>query len=387
MSDPIELTSIELVEVPATARTTWVMAQLGDAGGDATTVEIAGSSSATTTSVCEEVADGALALAGRAINDEAAVPSMLGLTDADLGRDFVRATAVSTLRSAVSQLQAARTGQSLTEALGGVHQESVQLYGNINRSLLDDRSPAAHATEASAAVERWGFEIIKCAPFDEVRTVSGDNRQNTDDILDAAKAGIERVAAVREAVGKQVRVLVDCHSRFDEASALSICEKLADLGVGWFEEPVDPATDAESLSRISSSVRLPVAGGEGLYGQEHFERLVTSGAAETVMPDIKHCGGVAEAVRIGRGVSEAGCTISLHSPSGPASLLASAHATAAIEGALALEHAVDEVDWRAEILTPTEQVRQGRLRIPEGSGLGATLDEDVIRRRGRRWKP
>ena len=233
-------------------------------------------------------------------------------------------------------------------------------------------------------MQRWGFEIIKCAPFDEVRAKPGDR---TSDILKSAAPGIARIRSVINSVGDDVRVLVDCHSRFDEASALVIGEKLAELGVSWFEEPVDPGTQVDTLARITTAARLSMAGGEHLYGEESFEHLLTTGAVETIMPDVKHCGGVAEAVRAGRAATAAGGTISLHSPSGPVSLLASAHATAAVDGALALEHAVDEVDWRAELLAPDEQIRQGRLWIPAGPGLGATLNEEAIKCRGRRWRP
>ena len=384
MSDPIELTSIEFVEIPATARTTWVMARLHEAGGEHTWIELVCDVKQAAAGTCAELAAATAALGGRPIDDEAAVPSMLGFTGAELEGDFVCATAVSGLRSAVSQLQATRSDQSLTEALGGVRRDSVQLYGNINRSLLDDRSPAAHATAASATVERWGFEIIKCTPFDEVRAAPGDR---TSDIVESAAPGLARITAVRDAVGDGVRVLVDCHSRFDEDSALVIGDELAELDIGWFEEPVDPASGKEALARSAAAARLPLAGGEHLYGHQRFAELLAGSAVETIMPDVKHCGGVAEAVRCGRAASEAGGSVSLHSPSGPVSLLASAHATAAVDGAMPLEHAVDEVDWRAEVLAPVEQIRQGQLWIPAGPGLGAALDEETIRRRGRRWTP
>ena len=105
------------------------------------------------------------------------------------------------------------------------------------------------------------------------------------------------------------------------------------------------------------------------------------------MPDIKHCGGVGEAVRVGRSALRRGGAFSLHSPSGPISLLASAHVTAAVSGALPLEHAVDEVDWRADLVTPAERIEDGRLLVPTAAGLGATLDWRAIRRRGHVWTP
>ena len=75
--------------------------------------------------------------------------------------------------------------------------------------------------------------MFKCAPFDEVRPPSSPDR-----ILDQAATGLARVGAVREAVGAEATVLVDCHSRFERDTAPLIVEELAQLNVGWFEEPV-----------------------------------------------------------------------------------------------------------------------------------------------------
>ena len=132
---------------------------------------------------------------------------------------------------------------------------------------------------------------------------------------------------------------------------------------------------------------MPVAGGESGYGAAFFDRLLETGAVSVIMPDIKHCGGASEAVRAGRSALRRGGGFSLHSPAGPISLLASAHVTAAVPGALPLEHAVDEADWRATLLIPTERIDSGCLLLPPESGLGATLDWHAIRRHGDVWTP
>ena len=67
------------------------------------------------------------------------------------------------------------------------------------------------------------------------------------------------------------------------------------------------------------------------------------------------------------------------------SLLSSAHVTASMPGAMPLEHAVYEADWRADLLSPPERVENGRLHLPTGAGLGAELDWREILRRGRAW--
>jgi galactonate dehydratase len=264
--------------------------------------------------------------------------------------------------------------------------DSVELYANINRSMLPDdngpvdRSPEAFADMAGRAVED-GFRTIKCAPFDECRAPF-DSRGLPPETAD----GLARIAAVRDAIGPDATLLVDCHSRFDLESALALEPKLAELGVGWFEEPVDYRDNPRDLARITAAASMPVAGAETGYGFALFESLIGDRVLDVVMPDAKYCGGAGEAVRIGRSLeaSHPG-SISMHSPSGPISLLASAHATAAFAGSRPLEHAVSEVDWRATTVEPAEHVHDGRLYLPPGPGLGAGLNQSLVSRNGRRW--
>jgi L-alanine-DL-glutamate epimerase-like enolase superfamily enzyme len=104
------------------------------------------------------------------------------------------------------------------------------------------------------------------------------------------------------------------------------------------------------------------------------------------MPDVKFCGGPVEAYLIGRELEARWeRSVSMHCPSGPLSLLASAHATAAFGNKIPLEHAVYEVEWRHEVMEPFEQVENGYLLIPEGYGLGGRVDPVAIAMRGRTW--
>ena len=269
---------------------------------------------------------------------------------------------------------------SLTEALGGEPRDSIPLYANINRGLFaTQRTPADFAAAAERAV-REGFRAVKCAPFDEVSPRSG-----TDEAVRLARPGMRRAAAVRGAIGPDVRLLIDCHSRFDIESAVIVADELAALGIDWFEEPVQPTEDPEGMAEIAARVPMPVAGGEDGYGEDMFADLIEREAARVIMPDVKHCGGAAVAARSGIAAIEAGGGVSLHSPSGPVSLLASGHVTAAMPGAMPLEHAVYEADCRADLLSPRERVEGGRLWLPGGPGLGAGLSWQMAQKSGRVW--
>ena len=373
----MNLTLETFASVPVAANTTWVFAVLSDGEGNSTTVEIG------SRPVADALGGLLSALEGDDVAGESEIESALGLTPAELRRDSTTGTAVSGIRTAAAQLSAMRQGVSLSAYLGardGV--DSVLLYANINRSLFaTDRTPADFGRVAARAA-RAGFTTFKCAPFDEVSPPSSPDR-----ILDDAAMGLDRVRAVRSAVGDGATVLVDCHSRFERDTAPVIADELAKLNVGWFEEPVQPRSDPDDLAAIARWARMPLAGGESGYGAEFFDSLLDGEAVSIVMPDIKHCGGAVEAVNIGRSARARGKGFSMHCPSGPISLLASGHATAALPDSLPLEHAVYEADWRAELITPPERVEGGRLWLTTGVGLGAELDWDLVRRFGRVWTP
>ena len=370
----------DFTSVTVTNRTVWTFANFVNGDGARTTVEITAGDSIR--NVARDLGAMVSRLGDHDLESESEVESLLGLSVEQLCANRVMATAISGLRSAFIQLQAESSGVSLTEALGGKSTESIQLYANINRGLFaTDRTPDAFYKMAERA-RVAGFTIFKCAPFDEVTPPSSPDR-----ILEEAGPGLQRVAAVRKAIGPDARLLVDCHSRFQRETSPFIAEELAKLDVGWFEEPVQPTAAIGDLVEIADEVSMPVAGGETGYGADFFEELVASRAAAVVMPDIKYCGGVGEATKSGRRTIAADGGFSLHCPSGPISLLASGHVSAAVDGAMPLEHAVYETDWRADILEPSEIVRDGRLWIPAGAGLGATLNRDLANRFGRTWEP
>jgi galactonate dehydratase len=292
------------------------------------------------------------------------------------------ATALSAIRSGILQLESLHKGIPLGEHLGGSFKDRVPLYANINRGLfLTDRTPKSFATAATQAVAK-GFKIIKCAPFDEV---SSD--YSTEDILSSAQYGLQRVKEIRDSIGSNIDILIDCHGRFDLPAALVIAEKLEKLSVSWFEEPLETEDHFGSLVEVKNNTSIPIAGGESMYGLSAFTELLEKGVLDIVMPDLKYCGGASEAVKIGKVAMQLNKGYSIHSPSGPVSLLLSAHTTSAVLGAMPLEHAVHEYPLRDAILTPSELIKNGNLIIPNTPGLGGRLNLDFIRKYGFEFSP
>jgi galactonate dehydratase len=124
-----------------------------------------------------------------------------------------------------------------------------------------------------------------------------------------------------------------------------------------------------------------MAGGEVLFGLSGFAPLIARRAFDTIMPDVKHCGGLLEMTRIAATAAEAGVMVAPHNPSGPVSTAASVQVCAGMRNVNYLELQYGEADWRPDVLTPRERFVDGTIGISDRPGLGVELDEAVIRAR------
>ena len=286
----------------------------------------------------------------------------------------IRATAWSAVEQACQDIRGQHLCQPISALLGGTIRERVRLYANINRHVRE-RTATAFAKAAAKAAEE-GFTAVKLAPFDEVeasiRSRSGRSA--------AWRKGVERARAVRSAVGPQVELAVDCHSRFDEEEALEVAEALEELELFWFEEPV-PVDNLKGLSKLSGHIRQPLATAESLFGVESFAEVLEAGAADVLMPDVKHAGGIQESLQIGNLAKAHNVAFAPHNPSGPVATAASVHVSVCTEAFFILEFAWGEVDWRPSLLNPPEEVEDGHIRISDRPGLGHTLNTEMLQRR------
>ncbi len=385
--ESLTVSGIVFSSLPVRGGTHWYFLEVSDPDGYTGVAEF--TSGDRSLEVARTIAGLADEIRGVAIASDTDLPYALDVSQALLERDRVLAAAMSALRSAMLDAQAQRAGVPMWELLNPAAADGsspVRLYGNINRSMLPnddgpvDRSPEAFAKAATRAVDE-GFTTVKCAPFDECRAPF-----DSAGLPSETANGLARVAAVREAVGEDVDVFVDCHSRFDLESSLALRHELERLGVDWYEEPVAFEAHRSDLAAIRSDAPMLVAGAETAYGERLFKALMTDRVVDVVMPDVKYCGGVGEAFAIGRAIEpDFPGGVSIHAPAGPIALLGSAHATRAFGGTRPLEHAIYEVDWRSTAITPAERIEDGCIVIPDGSGLGASLNQASISQYGRRW--
>lgn len=309
-------------------------------------------------------------------------------------RNLSTATAVSGIRSAFLDLMSKRMELPLNKflyelnpGLENTNSETVQLYANINRSLLpNDQGPVNRSPESFAdrakEFEQKGFLTIKCAPFDECKSPFEEKNK----IPKESALGLERISEIKNNLSKKTKLFVDCHSRFDLNSSYYLHDELYERGVDWFEEPVDPEKNEKEMIKINNYSKIATAGAEMTYGADNFRRLITNEVIDIVMPDVKFCGGPTEVINLEKSIQDPSQKISMHCPSGPISLLTSAHITSSISSKLPLEHAVKEVPWRHEVLLPNEKIINGEMHLPKENGIGATLNPEIIHNKGKIWQ-
>ena len=282
----------------------------------------------------------------------------------------VERTASSAIEQALWDLVGQALGVPVHTLLGGAVRDRLFLYANINRHVVD-RSPKGFARAAEAAAKQ-GFKAIKIAPFDELdqwdRVKTGG--------MAPWRQGVERLRAVRDAVGPDIELAADCHNRLESGEALLVADALAQLDLFWFEEPVADQFH-QQLTRVAARTPMPTASGENLFGVEGFRNLILDRAVDVIMPDVKHVGGIGELCHVAEAARLNQIMVSPHNPSGPVSLAATAQAAATFSNFYRLEYAWGEVDWRADLLDPPEQIKDGFLILSGEPGLGHRLNPDV----------
>ncbi len=286
---------------------------------------------------------------------------------------------ISALDQAACDLAAQQRGISVGESLGAARRDKVRAYANINRGI-EHRTPEGFAARARDAVAD-GFGAVKIAPFDEVQLYGDASRPIDARLLDA---GMARIASVRDAVGPNVDLMVDCHWRLNRAAAEAVLHAADALNLYWLECPVPETSDMvgtiRALRTFANQRGVRLAGCEEMSLLEGFMPFLTASAYDVLMPDVKYVGSMREMLRVAKAMERAGVAFSPHNPSGPVCHAASLHICAIVSNfdRLELQYAETPLFGRlvGNALAPA---RRGECEVPRGTGLGVHLDPGVVR--------
>ena len=192
------------------------------------------------------------------------------------------------------------------------------------------------------------------------------------------REGVELVAAIREAVGPDVEIYVDAHGRFSPAAARTLIPALAELGVGFLEEPVAP-DDYEGMRSLRRDSPIPIAAGERCVSSHDFKHLIEGECADILQPDISWAGGIFEVERIAAWGELHQMVISVHNANSPLATATGLHLGASIPNFIRQEMFEDfDEPWVKEAFVGVSEVEDGHLPVPSGPGIGVEPIEDAF---------
>jgi len=282
------------------------------------------------------------------------------------------------LEQAITDVSAQLASEAIHRLLGPTRRTSIPAYANINRGVRS-RSPEGFADAARGAIAA-GYRSVKLAPFDGV--IAED--AGVTPIDDRIREGLDRVFAVRDAIGPRSALLVDCHWRFDEARAMTLIGDTAAAAPYWIECPVsERRSHFGAIARLRNFAHdhgIRLAGGEMITGPEQAAAMCDSSLYDVLMPDVKYAGGYRGMLSIAKICDAHRVGFSPHNPTGPIAHLASIHVCAASPSVLWLEHQwAESALFDALIQGPASPFVDGAFAVPNAPGLGAALDLAVAR--------
>ena len=271
-------------------------------------------------------------------------------------------SALSAVETALWDILGKSLGVPVYALLGGKVHDSARIY--VNGWFAGAKTPAQFAEKAKEAVKR-GVTAMKWDPF------SKSYLQISNKDLDTA---LECVAAVRDAVGESVDLLIEGHGRFDVPTGIKIAKELEQFKPMFFEEPTPP-DNLEALKAVREKSPVAISAGERLYTLKSYKDLFEMRAADYIQPDVSHAGGIMELKKIAAVAEAYYIPFAPHNPSGPVANAATLQLAACCPNFCILEIMYSDVTWRKDVTDESLEYSDGRIKIPERPGIGVEINE------------
>jgi galactonate dehydratase len=284
--------------------------------------------------------------------------------------------AVSAITSAIDialwDIRGQALGAPIYDLLGGAVRETIPLYTHYGYAETIDE-----AVESARGQVREGAKAIKTDPFWYEMRHKGI--AITDGQISPAgeQWGVDLIAAVREAVGPDIELLIDCHGLYDVPTAVRLAHRLAPYHITWFEEPVAPQA-YRALAIVRGQIPTRICVGERLHTRFEFLPVLQEGLADYIMPDVTWTGGISELKKIATMAEVYGIPLSPHDASGPVNVLAGAHVGMTVPNFYRLEARRVTLDSYNLLLEEPLVTRDGDLIVPQRPGLGLTMNMDYF---------
>lgn len=288
-------------------------------------------------------------------------------------------SAISGIDQALWDIKGKYYNAPVYELLGGTCHDKMKVYSWIGGDRPFD--VAAAAKERKEA----GFSAIKMNATEELAYI---------DSYDKIDAVLERVASIREAVGKYFGIAIDFHGRVHRPMAKILAKKLEEFDPMFIEEPV-LCDNMEAFAEIAAACNIPIATGERLFSKWDFKRLFACGGVDIIQPDLSHAGGITEVKKIAAMAEAHDIALAPHCPLGPIALASCLQVDAICHNAVIQEQSMgihynvgkSVLDY---ILNPEDfRFTDGCVNFPVKPGLGVEINKELVLEENRtphHWK-
>jgi L-alanine-DL-glutamate epimerase-like enolase superfamily enzyme len=274
------------------------------------------------------------------------------------GRSSVTICAMSAVDMALWDLKGKYFRQPIHRLLGGKQHDRIKAYASIlfGRDGQETRQIAQRWTAAGYQAVKFGWEPM-----------------GRSEALD-----LELVRGAREGVGPERTLLIDAGCVWDPRTALRRAQTFASFNIEWLEEPLRPG-DIDGYAWLRDRSPVPIAAGEEECGRESFRPLIDRHVLDVYQVDISRNGFTDAAYLRGR-LEEIGARLCNHCYTSPITVAASLHWLATCRDAFLFEDCVDDSPLRHELTHERLQAAEGWITVPDGPGLGVTLNDAFIKR-------
>ena len=288
-------------------------------------------------------------------------------------------SAISGIDQALWDIKGKFFNAPVHQLIGGKTREKMRVY-----SWIGGDRPSDIGNAAKLAKEQ-GFTAVKMNATDEMQYI--DSYEKIDRVL-------QRVSALRDAVGMSVEVGIDFHGRLHKPMAKVLAKELEQYHPMFIEEPVLPENN-EALKEIAQLTSIPIATGERMFSRWHFKQLLNDGYVDIIQPDLSHAGGITECKKIISMAEAYDVAAAPHCPLGPIALAACLQVDATCHNAFIQEQSLgihynsgnDLLDYLED--ASVFKYENGFVNIPAQPGLGIAINEEKViamAKVGHNWK-
>ncbi len=277
-------------------------------------------------------------------------------------------SAISGIDQALWDIKGKYFNAPVYELMGGKCRQKMKIYSWIGGDRPSDVAKAAKEKQEA------GFHAIKMNATEELQYI---------DTYDKIDAVLERVASIREKVGKYFGIAIDFHGRVHRPMAKILARKLEEFNPMFIEEPV-LCENMEAFKEIAASSNIPIATGERLFSKWDFKRLFSHGGVDIIQPDLSHAGGITEVKKIASMAEAYDIALAPHCPLGPIALSACLQVDATCHNAVIQEQSIgihynvgkSVLDY---IKNPEDyKFTDGYVQLPVKPGLGFEINKELI---------